>query len=41
MQTHRQARVLHRPWFRMFQQGNIQVYLLYIFLALIALLIWR
>jgi hydrogenase-4 component B len=28
-------------WFRMFQQGNIQVYLLYIFLALIALLIWR
>jgi hydrogenase-4 component B len=27
-------------WFRVFQQGNIQVYLLYIFLALIALLLW-
>ena len=24
-----------------FQQGNIQVYLLYIFVALIALLLWR
>jgi hypothetical protein len=28
-------------WFRVFQQGNIQIYLLYIFLALIALLFWR
>jgi hydrogenase-4 component B len=28
-------------WFRVFQQGNVQVYLLYIFLALIALLLWR
>jgi len=28
-------------WFRIFQQGNIQIYLLYIFLALIALLLWR
>jgi hydrogenase-4 component B len=28
-------------WFRVFQQGNIQGYLLYIFLALIALLLWR
>ena len=28
-------------WFRVFQQGNIQIYLLYIFLALIALLLWR
>jgi hydrogenase-4 component B len=28
-------------WFRVFQQGNIQTYLLYIFIALIALLIWR
>ena len=28
-------------WFRVFQQGNIQVYLLYILLALIALLLWR
>ncbi|MDR3618604.1 MAG: proton-conducting transporter membrane subunit, partial [Paludisphaera borealis] len=28
-------------WFRVFQQGNIQVYLLYIFVALIALLFWR
>jgi hydrogenase-4 component B len=26
--------------FRVFQQGNVQVYLLYIFLALIALLLW-
>jgi hydrogenase-4 component B len=33
------ARVLSR--FRVFQQGNIQTYLLYIFLALIALLFWR
>ena len=29
------------PWFRVFQQGNIQAYLLYIFLALIILLLWR
>jgi len=28
-------------WFRVLQQGNIQMYLLYIFLALIALLLWR
>jgi hydrogenase-4 component B len=28
-------------WFRVFQQGNIQSYLFYIFLALIALLMWR
>jgi hydrogenase-4 component B len=32
-------------WFfsllRIFQQGNIQIYLLYIFVALIALLMWR
>jgi hydrogenase-4 component B len=28
-------------WFRLLQQGNIQIYLLYIFLALIALLLWR
>ncbi|MEK6257304.1 MAG: proton-conducting transporter membrane subunit [Planctomycetota bacterium] len=28
-------------WFRIFQQGNLQVYLLYIFVALIALLLWR
>ncbi len=28
-------------WFRVFQQGSIQTYLLYIFLALIALLLWR
>jgi hydrogenase-4 component B len=28
-------------WFRVLQQGNIQIYLLYIFLALIALLLWR
>lgn len=28
-------------WFRVFQRGNIQLYLLYIFLALIALWLWR
>jgi hydrogenase-4 component B len=28
-------------WFRWLQQGSIQTYLLYIFLALIALLLWR
>ncbi len=28
-------------WFRVLQQGNIQIYLLYIFLALIVLLLWR
>src|SRR5208282_3022179 len=28
-------------WFRVFQQGSIQTYLLYIFLALIGLLLWR
>jgi hydrogenase-4 component B len=28
-------------WFRVFQQGSIQTYLLYIFIALIALLLWR
>jgi hydrogenase-4 component B len=28
-------------WCRVFQQGNIQIYLLYIFLALIVLLLWR
>lgn len=28
-------------WFRIFQQGNIQLYLLYIFVALIVLLLWR
>jgi hydrogenase-4 component B len=27
-------------WFRVFQQGNIQTYLLYIFVALIAMLFW-
>jgi hydrogenase-4 component B len=27
--------------FRVFQQGNVQIYLLYIFIALIALLLWR
>ena len=27
-------------WFRIFQQGNIQVYMLYIFVALLALLLW-
>jgi hydrogenase-4 component B len=30
-----------RSWLRVFQQGSIQTYLLYIFLALIALLLWR
>jgi hydrogenase-4 component B len=28
-------------WFRVFQRGSIQAYLLYIFLALVALLLWR
>jgi hydrogenase-4 component B len=28
-------------WFRVFQQGRIQVYLLYMFLALLGLLLWR
>jgi hydrogenase-4 component B len=28
-------------WFRVFQQGSIQTYVLYIFIALIALLLWR
>ncbi|MGE5195089.1 MAG: proton-conducting transporter membrane subunit [Deltaproteobacteria bacterium] len=28
-------------WLRILQQGNIQIYLLYIFLALVALLLWR
>ncbi len=28
-------------WFRVFHQGNIQTYLLYMFLTLIALLLWR
>jgi len=28
-------------WFRVFQQGSIQIYLLYIFIALIVLLLWR
>jgi len=28
-------------WFRILQQGNVQIYLLYIFLALIAMLLWR
>lgn len=28
-------------WFRVFQQGSIQTYLLYVFIALIALLLWR
>jgi hydrogenase-4 component B len=28
-------------WFRVLQQGSIQTYLLYIFLTLIALLLWR
>ena len=28
-------------WFRVFQQGSIQAYLLYIFLALLALLLWQ
>jgi hydrogenase-4 component B len=33
------ARLL--SWFGVFQQGNVQAYLLYIFIALIALLLWR
>ncbi|MBI1903199.1 MAG: hydrogenase [Planctomycetia bacterium] len=33
------ARLL--SWFRVFQQGNLQAYLLYIFIALVALLLWR
>jgi hypothetical protein len=28
-------------WLRILQQGNIQIYLLYIFLVLVALLLWR
>lgn len=28
-------------WFRIFQQGRIQAYLLYIFVTLVALLLWR
>ena len=28
-------------WFRVFHQGSIQTYLLYIFLTLVALLLWR
>jgi hydrogenase-4 component B len=28
-------------WFRVLQQGSIQTYLLYIFIALIVLLLWR
>jgi hydrogenase-4 component B len=28
-------------WFRVFQQGSVQTYVLYLFLALIALLLWR
>jgi hypothetical protein len=28
-------------WLRVFQGGTIQTYLLYIFLALLALLLWR
>ena len=28
-------------WFRVFQQGSIQTYLFYIFLTLLALLLWR
>jgi hydrogenase-4 component B len=28
-------------WSRVFQRGSIQTYLLYIFIALIALLLWR
>jgi hydrogenase-4 component B len=28
-------------WFRVFQQGSVQMYLLYIFLILMALLLWR
>jgi hydrogenase-4 component B len=33
------ARLL--AWFRVFQQGSIQTYLFYIFLTLLALLLWR
>jgi hydrogenase-4 component B len=33
------ARLL--AWFRVFQQGSIQAYLLYLFLALLGLLLWR
>jgi hypothetical protein len=28
-------------WFRVFQQGSIQAYLLYVFLTLVVLLLWR
>ena len=28
-------------WFRVFQQGSTQAYLLYLFVALVALLLWR
>jgi hydrogenase-4 component B len=28
-------------WFRVFQQGSVQAYLLYMFIALITLLLWR
>jgi hydrogenase-4 component B len=28
-------------WFRVLQQGSIQIYLLYIFVALIVMLLWR
>jgi hydrogenase-4 component B len=28
-------------WLRILQQGNVQIYLLYIFVALVALLLWR
>lgn len=28
-------------WFRVFQRGSIQIYLLYLFLALIGMLLWR
>jgi hypothetical protein len=28
-------------WFRILQQGNVQLYLLYIFVTLLALLLWR
>jgi hydrogenase-4 component B len=28
-------------WFRVFQRGSIQAYLLYLFLILIVLLLWR
>jgi hypothetical protein len=28
-------------WFRVFQLGSVQVYLLYIFLTLLGLLLWR